>query len=380
MTSSVIAWDFSQENHRNPYEARVITRIEALLREHYDERAEITRLWRLPSGYSNIGVYVVETAVRCVLVLQYGSTYSIRRENSSLDDLLALNGFAIVVEYRERVLGAIIDPTIEQMNEFKSHYTATTECWLEQCMANTGLGHPRNIRDLDILDAIFALFPLETQEHHLRAKCFIWAAWAGQGVGGEACVHVAAQAVKAITADTRERLYEWWKGTLDYTFPPPPDIDHEHPRTLARFLYKGETVRKIEVYGQVAVVPQMYEFFSPTTPGYDLVDEASGRRIAVWLPTNPGSRFGACQFAQALSRLVNWQQFDQLARSHKYALGVRVNELLEQTTGQQRGDQSAVACTPGDNVPAAPTTAQEKGGSTLGASLKEGERENYAGI
>jgi hypothetical protein len=302
-------------------------RIATLLCRELGEEAMLTAVWERPNGYGNIGTFVVETTTsqetHYHLVIQYGMDYCLLRIDQPRDVLLALDGFEMVVEYRERIRGAVIDPSEQQAQAFAAHYPLALERWLAQAMTLGDMDHPRFLSDISLLDAVFAHF--DDQATHLRAKRFLWSLWASYDY--PECS--AWERVKAMTDAARQRLYQWWKGACaDYDYPPAPESDHDTLQVLARLDYNGRTYTRVEAFGQVAVVSVMYEFFSRTDPGFDLVDRESLRRINAWLPTNPGGKEGAHAYARRLSRLADWSQFDRLTRRQKYGLGVRVDELL----------------------------------------------------
>jgi hypothetical protein len=311
-------------------EAKAILRIQCLL--HAEQMGELTGLWELDSGYSNIHVYVIqesqETQLHFHLVIQYGMQYRFRRRDEPLSSLLELDGFDMMVEYREQVLGVSIDPTEEQIRAFVLCYQHGIEEWIASCMTLAELRHPWHIPDLKILEGVFTLFSPEEQRRHLRAHWYVRDTLVNSVTWGREAPEVI-KILKQANCHAIDQLYAWWKVTcVDYSFPPAPVTAQTDKRELPTFLYKEKVYKKVAVVGQVVVVPIMYPFFSNTEPGFDLVERSSAKCIASFLPTNPGGKEAARTYAERLSDLTNWQEFDTLSLRQKRGIEVRVHKLL----------------------------------------------------
>jgi hypothetical protein len=310
-------------------EAKAIQQIQHLLQK--EQAGGLIGLWELNSGYSNIRVYVVQAEGGAdpfsYLVVQYGMDYHILRRDQVLSALLELDGFDMVVEYREQVLGISIDPTEEEVQAFILRYRHGVEQWIAECMTCAEFPHPWHLTDLKIVEGIFATFSPEEQQQHRRSHRYIWNTWAGRTSWGSP-PYPEIEALKEVNKLARERLYSWWKrACADYDFPPAPVPTEADKKELPTLLYKGETYKKVSVVGQVAIIPVLSPFFSRTEPGFDLVEQRSARKIATWLPTYPGGKKAACHLAELLSALLNWQEFEALSPRQKRGVGVRVHEL-----------------------------------------------------
>jgi hypothetical protein len=310
------------------HEAEVCTRFQRLF-ESGQIGAQLTAVWQLDSGYTNIGVYVVgvtapKEQTSYHLVLAYGRQYCIMRRDQPLDNLLAQSGFAVFVEFCEKVLDRVIDPTEQQIRAFAEHYPLAVERWLAASMNENFTGHPRDLSLLDILSLVFDYF--DDQEQHLRAGRYFCKLWA-KYIYPEKPEWIE---VKTLTQEAENRLYEWWKTSacVDYHFPPPPALDHNRRRVISDFSYRDKTYKRVEVYGQVAVVPRIMPFHHPTKSGFDLVDLESHKEISSWLPTNPGGKAAACTFARQVSQLTDMKMVPTFSSRQMYGMRIRIHELL----------------------------------------------------
>lgn len=308
-------------------EAKAILRIQSLL--NVEQAGVLTGLWELDSGYSNIHVYVIEvrqeTTLHSHLVIQYGMQYRFLRRNESLVSLLELDGFDMVVEYREQTLGVSIDPTEEQVQAFVLCYQCRIEEWITSCMTPTDLRHPWHITDSEILENVFALFSPEAQRHHLRAQRYVHNTLVNSVTWGRDTPE-AINVLKQTNRHAIDQLYAWWKSAcVDYDFPPAPTL-MQTDQALPTFRYNEKTYRKVAMVGQVVIIPILESH--NTEPDFDLVERNSTRHIATWPSTNPGGKEAACIYAQRISALTNLQEFDTLSLRQKRGVRVRIHELL----------------------------------------------------
>ena len=240
--------------------------------------------------------------------------------------MLFRSGDAVFTDFLERILGKIIEPTEEQIRAFVEHFPLAAERWLAATMNESFQEHPSQLHDYRLIQEVFEYY--DDRELHQRAERYFLHWWE------KAHIHEFPQPewkqIGAVLRETREKLYAWWKGTpcVDYSFPPSPTIDHDRRRAVSDFTYKGKTYKRVEAYGQVAVVPIMMEFYSREKPGYALVDLKSHKEITNWLPTNPGGRDAARDFARQVSRLTDMELVPALSRQQMYGLQIRLHDLL----------------------------------------------------
>jgi len=328
-----VRWDLSAllaESH----EAWVCTRISQFFSRE-DEPGQLIELWKLDNYHYNIGIFVVGIAtktpdqdtVRYYIVVRMGSQFFfVEQKNEPLDALLALNGDTVFTDFLERVFDKVIEPTEEQIRAFVEQFPQATERWLAATMNEEFREHPSHLYDSRLLQAVFDHY--ENQEQHLRAQRY-FSHWWEKAQRYEFPQPEWTQ-LREIIRGAWRRLYEWWKQSpcVDYAFPPPPAIDHDRRRFVSNFPYKGKTYKRVEAYGQVAVIPVMMEFHSREKPGYDLVDVDSHKEISSWLPTNPGGLEAARDFARLISRLTDLSQVSTFTRQQMYGAEIRIHDLL----------------------------------------------------
>ena len=317
---------------------RTLVRLRQLVTDERGRDTILTAVWTLENGYSNVGTYVVElrtevAQVEYDLIVQYGMTYHTMRRNQPKAHLLALDGFEIIVEYREQILGVTIDPTDEQMQAFLGRYEQGIEEWIAHCQTLSEMRHPRYMSTLEILESICSFFSETELTQHIRGRRYARDLLTEQTRFGPPKPQSALAALQNAHTRARDQLYEIWKkNCADYDFPAPPlGMDRQCSQILPTFVYQKQTYKKVALFGQVAVIPIIPPFSSATSPSYDLVVYESRRKINTWLSTKPGGRDGAYTYAQSLSALLDWQQFETLTLRTLRGVEVRIHELLIQT-------------------------------------------------
>lgn len=325
--SAIWAWDLAERQDVTTYEGRKLARLRELISHEHGKEAIVSAVWELKNGYTNLGTYVVAVALpsssnQYHLVVQFGMSYSVLRRDQELASLLELDGFEVLVEYQELVRGVTIEPTLAQTEAFLAHYAPALETWVAMCRQQADMGNPLHLLDLEILRAVGALFSSEEHTMHRRARRH------ARDLLAEPCRWRSAEDTAYLSAlhkaheCARRKIYAWWQvACADYSFPPAPLMDHEHPRIQAALLYREQSVKKVPVYGQVAVVPNEMK------TGFDLVDAASSRRIATWFADGEDGKAGACVYAPQLSALTDWQRFDCLSTRQRRGLSVRLLEI-----------------------------------------------------
>jgi hypothetical protein len=333
MKKAPIAWDLSALPPESP-EAQVCARINQFF-QNEDPPGQLVSLWKLDNYHSNIGIYVVgivisstsQSLTMCYIVVAYGPyQFFYMRRNESLDALLALDGDDVFTDFLENVMGEIINPTEEQKRAFVEQFTLAAERWLAATMNESFQKHPSQLYDRLLIQEVFEYY--DDRSLNRRAERYFLHWWE------KAHIHEFPQPewkqIGAVLRETREKLYAWWRESpcVDYSLPLPPSIDHDRRRAVSNFTYKEKTYKRVEAYGQVAVIPVMMEFHSLEKPGYDLVDLESHKEIASWLPTNPGGRDAARDFARQISRLTDMKQVSTFSRQQMFGAEVRIHDLL----------------------------------------------------
>lgn len=325
--SAVWAWDLAERQDTTTYEGRKLARLCELISYTHGEEATVSAVWELKNNYTNLGTYVVAVALpssssQYHLIVQFGMSYSILRRDQPLASLLELDGFEVLIEYQELVRGVTIEPTLVQTEAFLACYTPALETWVVMCQQQADMGNPLHLLDLEILRVVGALFSPEEHTMHRRARRH------ARDLLAKPCRWRSAEDTAYLSAlyeaheRARQQIYAWWQVVCaDYSFPLAPAMDHEHPRIQAAWFYRSQPVKRVPIYGQVAVVANEMK------TGFDLVDFASSRRIATWFSDDEDGRAGACAYAQQLSALTDWRQFDNLTTRQKRGLSVRLLEI-----------------------------------------------------
>lgn len=327
-----IPWDLANTQPET-HEAWVCDRINQHF-QNKDTPGHLVSLWKLDNYHYNIGIFVASIAdaspghgvLAYYIVVKYGTQFFFLRRNEPLDALLALDGDRVFTEFLENVMGKVIEPTEAQIRAFVEQFPLAAERWLAATMNESFQDHPSQLHDYRLIQVVFEHY--DDRELHLRAERYFLHWWE------KALIHEFPQPewkqIGAVLRETREKLYVWWKGSpcVDYSLPPPPAIDHDRRRAVFNFTYKGKTYKRVEAYGQVALLPVMMEFHSREKPGYVLVDLASHKEISSWLPTSPGGRDAARDFARQVSRLTDMQQVPAFSRQKMYGAEIRIHELL----------------------------------------------------
>ena len=325
-----IAWDLANiqpETHA----AWVCDRINQHV-QNKEAPGHLVSLWKLDNSHYNIGIFVIGVAdtspgQRYSIVITYGTQFFFLRRTEPVEALLKLDGDGVFNEFVENAMGTvIIEPTQAQIRAYVEQFSLAAERWLAATMHECFQEHPFHLHNHRLIQAVFEHY--DDQELHRRAERYILHWWE------KAHIHEFPQPewkqIGVVLKETRQKLYTWWKDSpcVDYTFPPPPAIDHECKKTIPSFAYKGKTYQRVEAYGQIAVIPVMMEFHSREKPGYDLVDLESHLEITSWLPTHPGGRDVARDFARQLSRLTDMTQVPSFSRQQRFGVEVRIHDLL----------------------------------------------------
>ncbi len=327
-----IAWDLSTLQPET-HEAWVCDRINQFF-QNEDTPGHLVSLWKLDNYHYNIGIFVAGIAdtspsrsvVAYYIVVKYGTQFFFLRRNDLLDALLALDGDDVFTDFLEKVMEKVIEPTEEQIRALVEQFPLAAERWLATTMNENFRDHPSQLHDYRIIQAVFDHY--DDQVLHLRAQRYFLHWWEKSQI--YEFPQPEWKQVRTVIREAHQRLYEWWRQSpcVDCSLPPAPAIDHDRRRAVADFTYKEKTYKRVEAYGQVAVVPVMMEFHSREKPGYVLVDLESRKEISSWLPTNPGGRDAAREFARQISRLTDMKLVSSFSRQQMYGAEIRIHELL----------------------------------------------------
>jgi hypothetical protein len=333
------------------YEADLLARVTRAVLDHRQAPCRIKALWEYPSGYSNIGTYLVEIegvrgGTECDIVVKWGPhlTYWKRSVGPEEEVSEALR------DYAEAVHGKIIDPTGEQMAAFLAWYLdelSQWECSLMRAEEEDMLD-PSLLSVYEIMEAVFARLPQAEQHACRRMRCRRYVL----NAHGRARDHYMPLAdyirglpfraeierIEAAHGEARTRLFEWWKGSryVDYNLPAPdPHTPHDTLQVLASFPHESKVYRRVEVWGQIACCREQLPVYTPgdpdaTRPGVRLIHRASGKEVEHFLlPAPVPARGTLCECvrecARRISRLVDLDRCADRSLTSQQFRGARLS-------------------------------------------------------
>jgi len=311
--------------------AELVARLKHAVGDNRQTTCHFVALWEYPSGYYNIGTYLVEIEVSADtterdVIVKWGPHIICWKRNVGPEEEVS----EALRDYAEAFHGHIIEPTREQMAGFRSWYLVQLEQWA-QCVMRAeaeDMLDPSRLSVYEIMDAVFARMSVEGQRACRRARCrwyvldahmrasrsYMPLAVYIRGLPFQAEIECIEQAHR----QTKARLFEWWKGSryVDYALPPPAaDTLHDTRRVLASFPYRTTTYRRVEVWGQIACCPDMLPVYTPgdpnaKQPGVRLIHPTSGREVCHFLLPSPLPASGTLcecvrECARRISRLVD---------------------------------------------------------------------------
>lgn len=339
--------------------ADLVARLKQAVLDNRQAPCRFVALWEYPSGYYNIGTYLVEIevsedATERDIVVKWGPHLTCWKRNVGPEEQVS----EALRDYAEAVHGHIIEPAREQMAAFLSWYLEQLEQWQCSLMRaeEEDMLDPSRLSVYEIMDAVFARLPLEDTHACRRTRC----RWYVLNAHMRARDHYMPLAdyirglpfraeierIELAHREARARLFEWWKGSryVDYDLPAPaPHTPHDTVQVLASFPHGDKTYRRVELWGQIVCCRDMLPVYTPgdpdaTRPGVRLIHRASGKEVDHFLLPSPVPARGALcdcvrECARRISRLVDLSRCAEGSLTSQQFRGARLSleAILRQT-------------------------------------------------